>query len=138
MNDIETYIPDMTTTLGKLRHLRHVVENIPPERFNIDIMMEDTQCGSVGCLLGWAAKDRMFNKIGLRLKPSTMMPNWHFVDPGIHEYYDEMAAEIFGIDLDESRWMFTEDRHEGEPDGDAFNIAHGLARIDAIIENYSA
>lgn len=130
------YVPDMTTTVGKLKHLRHVVSLIPPERFDMETTLEVTACGSRGCMIGWAGVDPHFEQLGLKMVGcnGTTNMNWR----GEAMLYSEAGSYALGISHVESEKMFTSLPHEGEPRrSEDFTIAHGLARIDRMIEKYS-
>lgn len=130
------YVPDLTTTVGKLKHLRHVVERIPPERLRMDLIVEQTECGTFGCMLGWAAQDQLFQEAGLRTEGnycgSVLL--WR----GEWKGFRDAGHKLFGITEFESFDLFSISYQAGEPiDTKDFTISHGLARIDRIIEKYS-
>lgn len=132
------YTPDMTTTVGKLRHLRHVVERIPPGRFNMDMIMERSKCGTIGCMLGWAALDQHFNSLGLSLVNEEVNEDgfWVSLDGKYQGSYAQAASLVLGIANNDAAVLFTSDAQFGE--SLILTPAHGLARIDRMIEKYSA
>lgn len=136
------YTPDMTTTVGKLRHLRHVVERIPPERFNMDTAWGRSSCGTVGCMLGWATQDKHFQDMGLAVLARDPTPGsciiWDVNFGETTDFY-EAGAALFGVSNHESLDLFSyTQRHGDAVHMSEFTIAHGLARIDRMIEKYSA
>ena len=135
---VETYVPDMSTTVGRLKHLRHVVERIPPARFNMGSIMRKSECGTVGCMIGWAALDPVFVQDGLSLRKFGTASHIVEFRGDVTGGYGSAGAGICGITVEDAKYLFTEDAHEGEPYFTDFTVAHGLARIDRMIEKYSA
>jgi hypothetical protein len=130
------YVPDMTTTVGRLRHLRHVVEQIPAAQFDISSIMEKTDCGSVGCMIGWAGLDPHFNAVGLTSKTDSDQGRVYV--RGVHTVFTSAGSEIFGISLEDSTALFCPlgDMPSDPPEDEPFTLAHGLARIDRMIAKY--
>lgn len=128
------YVPDMTTVVGRLKHLRHVVEKVPEKQFDIDMVAERTACGTIGCLIGHAAMDRHFNQIGLTLNDyGVLLVDGQYVT---HHEASDVVFQLTG--RDDSMKLFGSVRQRGEPDGSDFKLAHGLARIDRMIAKYAA
>ncbi len=127
------YVPDLTTTVGKLKHLRHVVERIPPELFNISLLQVKTDCGTIGCIAGHAALDDHFRQSGMAFDKQGFSFKGRY---GCG--FGTPLGEAFGITWGDAFEMCTGSRHPGEPLGQAFTISHGLARIDRMITKYSA
>ncbi len=138
------YVPDLTTTVGKLKHLRTIAENIPPERFDMDTAWGNSSCGTVGCMLGWATQDEHFQAMGLATKEMKPDPcsdrvnescGVRFGDVG--EFY-EAGAALLGVSFDDSNALFTYRARRDDGEGYPLTISHGLARIDRMITKYSA
>lgn len=137
------YAPDMTTTVGKLKHLRHVVERIPPKQFNIGVILSKTACGTVGCILGWAALDGGFQRLGLIPEPNRggMGDVSIAGDENDLGAFSQPTATLFGISYDDLGTLFGgagADRNDACITNSKFTISDAVARIDRMIEKYSA
>lgn len=126
------YTPDMTTTVGKLRHLRHVVERIDPQRFDMETIMGESDCGAAGCMLGWAGLDSHFRSIGICTSACGLV----VVDGYLRPAYSPFVGKNLGIKSIEANRLFTQIAYDNE--SYPLTIAHGIARIDRMIEKYSA
>lgn len=130
------YVPDMSTPIGRLRHLRRVVEGVPEKQFNIRFVAQKTECGTVGCILGHAAFDPAFNAIGLRAD-HVMGPHYSArfgaKDCGVD--YVNTGARFLGVDWGQSRDLFTSEPHTNE--SCPITKSHGIARIDRLIAELS-
>jgi hypothetical protein len=49
--------------IDRLNHLITILENVPPERFDLGTW----SCGTTACAVGWAAVDKNFNAEGFYL-----------------------------------------------------------------------
>lgn len=123
------YVPDMSTPIGRLKHLRHVVENVPDKLFSIDTITSSTSCGTIGCMFGHAAMDPAFNALGLSLDGASVV----YKGERFGGDYYAPARDTFGISHTHVIATFSTFRKGCEPHGDAFTKAHGIARIDRLI-----
>lgn len=133
------YTPDMTTVVGRLKHLRHVVERIPPEQFDMDTIMKKRECGTFGCMLGWAASDRHFNDNGLTLAPHCRVrTSFNVAIRGLSYSVVDFAVaaeDAFGIQISDGDWLFRPGRNPGEHY--PLQIPEALKRIDVMIKKYA-
>lgn len=135
---VPVYVPDMSTPIGRLKHLRHVVGNIPDALFNIDTIAKETPCGTTGCMIGHAALDPHFQALGLRLAPRDFGSRDHYCvyGPDDSTGYTEAGSCAFGITDKQATRVFSESRFDEEP-WLGFTKAHGIARIDRLIAELS-
>lgn len=132
---VPVYVPDMSTPIGRLKHLRHVVEGVPDALFNMDVLLQTAHCGTVGCMLGHASIDTHFKSLGLRGDEPAL---------GVMSYQGEatgdcyqVGAEAFGITNLQSLALFTYRRAFENAESYPITKAHGIARIDRLIAELS-
>lgn len=88
-----------------------------------------SECGTVGCAVGWAALDPQFNEEGLRLLPAIGDIGF---SPALYDEEEkcvaqgwEAVAKFFELRLDETYFLFC----AGE-----YNMGHRIARPADVIE----
>jgi hypothetical protein len=102
-----------TTSARRLLKLAAFLEKLPTERFNYQFWVgkdwegkADLSCGTTACALGWATTMPEFRRLGLQLVK--LNSNYAFVvsaRTGASAF--GAAQEIFGLDQDESAYLFS-------------------------------
>ena len=54
----------------RLKHLVTILQGVNPALFNLRDWVNNKECGTICCALGWAAQDPEFNKQGLKMEDS--------------------------------------------------------------------
>lgn len=79
-----------------LRTLLAFIETVPKDQVNMNVVFSKTQCGSIGCAIGWAATMREFRVLGLEWSECGWLSF-----RGKRVVLDDAAAKIFDLPFDE-------------------------------------
>lgn len=69
---------------------RFLETQVPVERFKMEVVREDTACGTVGCIAGWASTLPMFHGVVGRIHDSAL--------DGYPYVNGDVFAELLGTD----------------------------------------
>lgn len=92
------------TYRDRLLFLADFLMSLPKEKFDYNIYMIDTECGTVACALGWAATLPKFNRLGLSVEKRAY--GYELKDNLTGSVGASAAARIFGLALDEVHFLF--------------------------------
>ena len=111
-----------------LRQLRRVVEGAPEHQFHMNRVVDNTDCGTARCAIGWAVVDKWFQK-------NTSLVQW--IDPKTKKQYilpsATALAQIFGIPTEDVSNLFGGDLNSEDGDPHSVSKQEVLWNIDALL-----
>lgn len=93
----------------RLETLAYVLDNVPPERFDLEFW----QCGTSACAVGWAMQTPCFQKAGLETGIDDRMPELHYPVYQGHSGFLGVS-EFFGTSVEDTEDLFACDSYESE------------------------
>ena len=112
----------------RLQHLLTVLENISPEKFDLENWTaHETPCGTVACACGWAAMDLEFQEQGLYL--SAGIPALRVGDRRLASW--PAVEHCFGLTYQEAQYLFADEAYGGHPAENSY-VGSGTTTADVI------